>query len=183
MIQELQRDALRYAELGGWFRHVGFWIGATFRFGTWAHSLPLPLRLPMRLVYMVAKLPWVLIYNVFIPAGPHGVQIGPGLCLIHPRNILIGHGTVIGEDCLVFHEVTLGHGAVKGMPRIGNKVDIYVGSRILGGVTVGDGSMIGANCVITRSVPAQSVVLSPPSRILSRTLLARAVGQDPEEGG
>lgn len=171
MLQALKRDAARYAELGGWSRHSGFWIGATFRFGTWAHALPWLLRVPALLLYRLAKLPWVVVFNVFIPAGPGGVQIGPGLCLIHPRNILIGHGTVIGEDCLIFHEVTCGHGYVPGRPRIGNGVDLYVGARVLGGVRIGDGTMVGANCVVTRNVPPRSVVLASPARVLSRSLL------------
>jgi serine O-acetyltransferase len=124
----------------------------------------------MVLLYRIAKLPWVVILNVNIPAGPRGARIGPGLCLIHPRNILIPWGSVIGENFLVFHEVTLGTGATPGIPTIGNDVDVYVGARVLGGVTIGDGSMIGANCVVTRDVPPRSVVLQGPSRVLPRAL-------------
>lgn len=172
MFQELRRDAARYATLGGWYRHVGFWIGATYRFGTWAHALPLVLKVPMVFLYRIVKIPWVVVFNVFIPAGATGVRIGPGLCLIHARNILMGHGTVIGEDCLIFHEVTFGHGPVNGMPSVGSQVDIYVGARVLGGVSIGDRSMIGANCVVTKNVAPGSVVLSQPIRVLSRALLA-----------
>ncbi len=174
MFESLKRDASRYAELGGWWGHLGFWVGATFRFGTWAHSMRNPLlRIPLVMVYRIVKIPWRLFLNIILPAGATGVRIGPGLCLIHPSNILIGHGTVIGDDCLIFHEVTLGHGAEPGMPAIGDRVDLYVGARILGGVRVGDDVQVGANCVVTRNVPPNSVVLQAPSRVVPRGLLAR----------
>lgn len=174
MLDSLKRDAGRYAELGGWWRQLGFWVGATFRFGTWAHSVRNPLlRLPLVMLYRVVKVPWRLFLNIILPAGATGVRIGPGLCLIHPSNILIGHGTVIGEDCLIFHEVTLGHGAEPGMPIIGDRVDLYVGARVLGGVRIGDDVQVGANCVVTRSVPPRSVVLQAPSRVVPLALLAR----------
>jgi serine O-acetyltransferase len=171
MLKELRRDSARYSGLGGWYTHPGFWVGATYRLGVWAHSLPLPARLPLVTLYRIAKLPWRVLLNVKISPS---VRIGPGLCLIHPNNILIPGGVEIGEDCLVFHDVTLGTGPTRGLPKIGNGVDLYVGSRVLGGVTVGDGCMVGANCVVTRDVPPGHAVLAPPSRILPRTLLACA---------
>lgn len=170
MVDELRRDSVRYANLGGWARHTGFWVVATHRFGGWARSLRNPLlRFPLLALHRVASLPWRLLLNVTI----HTDLVGPGLCLIHPRNILIGPGVEIGEDCLIFHEVTIATGPTPGRPKIGRGVDVYVGARVLGGVTVGDGSMIGANCVVTRSVPPNSVVVAAPSRILSRTLVER----------
>ena len=50
------------------------------------------------------------------------------------------------------------------------RVDIYFGARLLGGIEVGDGCMIGANCVVTKSVAAGSVVLAPPNRVIPRSL-------------
>jgi serine acetyltransferase len=170
MWDELRRDSARYAGLGGWYRHLGFWVGATYRFGAWAHSLPFVVRLPLVTLYRIVKLPWRVFLNVTISAG---VRIGPGLCLIHPHNILIPDGVEIGEDCLVFHDVTLGTGSAPGVPRIGNGVDLYVGARVLGGVTVGDRCQVGANCVVTRNVPPGHVVLAPPAQILPRALMAR----------
>jgi serine O-acetyltransferase len=170
MLEALRRDSLRYAELGGWLRNAGFWIGAVYRFGMWAHGLRSPLaRWPMWILYRLAKLP-LRVFSVELWAGARGARIGPGLCLIHPASIFIGAGVEIGEDCLIFHEVTLGTGAAPGVPKIGDRVDIYVGARLLGGVEVGDGCMIGANCVVTKSVPAGCVVLAPPNRVIPRSL-------------
>ena len=66
-------------------------------------------------------------------------------------------------------EVTIGTNLTRcGMPKIGNNVDIYVGARVLGGITIGDNAKIGANCVVTSSVAAGSIVFSAPTRTLSR---------------
>lgn len=183
MLNELRRDCARYVDLGGWYKNLGFWVGATYRLGVWAHAQRAPARQLLVLLYRIVKLPWRIVLNVAIAAGPGGVRIGPGLCLIHPRNIVIGGGTEIGEDCLIFHEVTIGTGPTPGLPRIGDKVDLYVGARVLGGIRVGDGSMIGANCVVTQNVPALSVVVPVPSRVLSRALLSRDPSREPPAGG
>jgi serine O-acetyltransferase len=192
MFEALRRDRARYAEVGQvWYRHAGFWVGSTYRLGAWARSLPNPvLRVLVGIVYRLLVIPWRLFNNVEIPAG---ARIGPGLCLVHPNNILMGDSVEIGEDCLIFHEVTLGTGVAPGLPRIGNRVQLFVGVRVLGPVEIGDGSKIGANCVITRSVPPASVVVSAPNRIIPLAQFTRLTegdleprpnkpGKDPEGG-
>jgi serine O-acetyltransferase len=74
--------------------------------------------------------------------------------------------------------VTIGTGPTPGTPKIGKNVDIYVGARVLGGIVVGDGSMVGANCVVTRNVPPRSVILAAPNRIIPRSLSPVARGAD-----
>ncbi len=180
MLSELRRDSERYANLGGWFKHLGFWVGATYRLGVWAHTLPPVVRIPMVMLSRVARLQWRIFLRVNISPS---VRIGPGLCLIHPSNILIPGGVQIGENCLVFHGVTVGTGPTRGLPKIGNDVDLYVGSCVLGGITIGDGCLVGANCVVTRSVPPGHAVLAPPARVLSRTLLARGRAASASGGG
>jgi len=118
-------------------------------------------------------------YNVHLWAGDKGARIGSGLRLNHPTNVMIGSKVEIGEDCVIFHDVTLGTGQIPGTPKIGNNVDIYPGARVLGGVVIGDRSMIGANCVVTRDIPPESIVLPAPSRIIPRSMspVARSVDQ------
>jgi serine O-acetyltransferase len=171
MFANLRRDAAKYPGRGGWYLHPGFWIIAVYRLGVWAHSLPSAfLRVPFWVLYRLARFPLRHLFNVDIWAGARGCRIGAGLYLIHPRNVIVGIGVEIGEDCLIFHEVTLGTGPMPGTPKIGNNVDIYVGARVLGGVTIGDHCMIGANCVVTQNVPPRSVVVPPPSRVIPRAL-------------
>lgn len=183
MFENLRRDSARYTELGGWYRHPGFWIVAVYRFGMWAHALPWLPRVPMWTLYRLARLPLV-VFNVHLWAGRGGAKIGPGFCLIHPTNIGIGKMVEIGSDCLIFNDVTLGTGTIGSTPKLGDRVDVYVGARILGGVTIGSDSMVGANCVVMRDVPPSSVVLSAPSRVLPRALspvARRADGAEPAD--
>jgi len=167
LLEYLRRDAARYAELGAWYSELGFWVGATYRFGAWCWTLPLVLRLPLGIIYRVVNRFWRLFLHVNISVK---AEIGPGLCLIHPSNIMIPT-TTIGENFLIFHEVTLGTNLMSGgMPRIGSNVDVYVGARLLGGITIGDNSKIGANCVVTSNVRANSIVFSAPTRVLQRRI-------------
>jgi serine O-acetyltransferase len=168
MLEALRRDSERYAALGGWYRNLGFWVGATYRLGDWARGFPRPLGFPLRILHWALRLPWTTLLHVRLDAD----RIGPGLCLIHPHCIMVARGTVIGRDCLVFHEVTLGTnvGSVGG-PVIGDGVDLYAGARVLGPVSVGNRSMVGANCVVTQDVPPGTVVAPAPARAAPRVLL------------
>lgn len=179
MFENLRRDITKYEDHGRWYTNPGFWIVAIFRFGVWADSLPSKsLRIPMWVLYRLLK----LLFrgnHVLLWAGSRSARIGAGLKLIHPTNIMIGSGVEIGEDCLIFHDVTLGTGRIPGTPKIGNNVDIYPGARVLGGVKIGDHSMVGANCVVTRDVPPNSIILPAPSRVIPRSMspVARDVDQ------
>jgi serine O-acetyltransferase len=168
MFDNLRRDAARYG--ARWYGHPGFWIVAVYRLGMWAHAQRNPLlRVPFWIAYRLARLP-LRVFSVDLWAGAEGARIGPGLYLIHPANVIISRDAEIGENCLIFHEVTLGTGPVPGRPRIGDNVDIYVGARVLGGVTIGDRSMIGANCVVMSDVPADSVVVPSANRVIPKAL-------------
>jgi len=178
MFENLRRDITKYKDHGRWYTNPGFWIVAIFRFGTWADSMPSKfLRIPMWVFYRLLKLT-LRRYNVHLWAGRSGTRIGAGLKLIHPTNVMIGNDVEIGEDCLIFHDVTLGTGQSPGTPKIGNNVDIYPGARVLGGVIIGNHSMVGANCVVTRDVPPESIILAPPGRVIPRSLSPVARGVD-----
>jgi serine O-acetyltransferase len=177
MFSHLKRDSVKYAELGGWWANPGFWIVAVYRFGVWADTLPGLLRLPFWILYRIAHLPYWL-FNVHLWAGKRGARIGPGLCLIHPNNIYFGPGVVVGEDCNIFHEVTLGMGHIPGTPKIGNNTTIFTGARLLGGLTVGENVVVGANCVVMRNVPSGAILMPPANRTLPRALSPYAREQD-----
>lgn len=90
-------------------------------------------------------------------------QIGGGLLLTHPQGIVIHPKSVIGPNCLIFHQVTLA-----GQVTLGGHVDIGAGAKLLGPLTVGNHARIGANAVVTCDVPAGATVAGIPARILSR---------------
>ena len=181
VLSMIRADAASYAEYGGWLRNVGFWLTVIYRFGMWADSLPTLLRWHMWLVYRVFHLPYWL-FNVHLWAGKRGAKMGPGLCLIHSNNIYIGPGVSIGKNCLIHHEVTLGMGNLPGTPQIGDNVTLYPGARLLGGVRIGNDTMIGANCVIVRHLPPGSIVMPAANRILPRALSPQARKLDAAAG-
>jgi serine O-acetyltransferase len=171
MLENVRADARHYRESGGWWRSLGFWITATYRFGHWAHGLPAPaVRLPLLALHKIAATPWRFFKSVSIPAR---TRIGPGLCLHHPQNVIIPPDAVIGRDCALYQEVTLGRGPVPGVPRLGDRVTVWAGAKVLGGIRVGDGVEIGANAVLVRDVEAGSIVSAPPARVIPGETAAR----------
>lgn len=96
-------------------------------------------------------------------------SIGGGLLLPHPNGIVIHPDAVIGPNCLIFQQVTIGTSGRGGYPRIGGHVDIGAGARILGGVVVGDHAVIGANAVVLTDVPTHGRAVGIPAVVTLRT--------------
>lgn len=95
-------------------------------------------------------------------------QIGGGLLLPHPNGIVIHPDAVIGPNCLIFQQVTLGTGGrLPGCPTLGGHVDVGAGAKILGGVNIGDHARIGANAVVVDDVPSAVTVAGVPARIIN----------------
>ena len=90
-----------------------------------------------------------------------GATIGRRLVIDHGMGVVIGETSVIGDDCIIFHGVTLGgvrFEAKKRHPTIGNEVMIGAGAKILGPIHIGDGARIGSNAVVTKDVsPGQTI--------------------------
>ncbi len=97
-----------------------------------------------------------------------GATIGKRFFIDHGMGVVIGETSVIGDDVLLYQEVTLGGtGLEKGKrhPNIGNNVVIGAGAKILGNITIGNNSYIGANAVVLKNVPHNSTVVGVPGRI------------------
>lgn len=94
--------------------------------------------------------------------------IGGGLVLPHPNGIVIHPDTVIGPNCLIFQQVTIGVTGHGGPAVIGGHVDIGAGARILGPITIGDHAVIGANAVVTKDVPSWGKAVGVPAVITLR---------------
>lgn len=93
-----------------------------------------------------------------------GATIGRRLVIDHGVGVVIGETAVIGDDCIIFHGVTLGgvkFDPVKRHPTVGNGVMIGTGAKVLGPITIGDGAIIGANSVVIRDVPPGAVMVAP----------------------
>ncbi|MVP02279.1 serine O-acetyltransferase [Paenibacillus lutrae] len=100
-----------------------------------------------------------------------GATIGHRLFIDHGMGVVIGETCEIGDDVILYQGVTLGGtGKEKGKrhPTIGNKVVISSGAKVLGSFKVGDQSLIGANSVVLKEVPANSTVVGIPGKIVKR---------------
>lgn len=84
-----------------------------------------------------------------------GAKIGKRLVIDHGMGVVIGETAEVGNDCIIFHGVTLGglkFDPIKRHPTVGNHVLIGAGAKILGPITLGDNCRIGANALVTKDV-------------------------------
>ena len=88
------------------------------------------------------------------PQLPHGLN-----------GIIVSHNAVIGHDCKIFHQVTIGEGR-GGAPQIGDHVLIGAGSKLIGGIRIGNYVKIAAGCVVMEDIPDNSIVLPGENRII-----------------
>lgn len=124
------------------------------RFAHWFKSRRIPVIGPA-----VARLNQFLTSAEISPAA----RIGPGLRISHGTGLVIGNGVTIGRDCLLLQGVTLGAPSTERlgeMPTIGDRVVIGAGSAVVGNVTVGDDSFVGALVLVSQDVPPNSKVVS-----------------------
>lgn len=96
------------------------------------------------------------------------MQFEDDLMLPHPTGVVIHGDAVIGRNCMIMQQVTLGMTAEGKTPTVGNDVYIGAGAKILGNVRIGDGARIGAQAVVLSDVPAHCTAVGIPARIIRR---------------
>ena len=106
-----------------------------------------------------------------------GATIGKRFFIDHGTGVVIGETAEIGDNVMLYHQVTLGatgwwkhqgDGRVKRHPTIGDNVTIGVGASVLGPITIGHDSKIGAMALVVESLPPHSVVVAQPAKLLTR---------------
>ena len=160
--------------------YPGFHAILLHRLSHWLYRAKLPL-IP-RVISQVSRL--------FTGIEIHpGAQIGRRFFIDHGMGVVIGETTIIGDDCLLYQGVTLGGtGKDRGKrhPTLGNHVVVGTGAKVLGNITVGDNSKVGAGSVVIHDVPAHSTVVGIPGRVVRRSgctesdMLEHAQLPDPE---
>lgn len=99
--------------------------------------------------------------------------IGKNLHLPHPNGIIIGAYAEIGDNCTIYQQVTIGRKSIGGYPnrntypKIGNGVILYAGAKVIGGITVEDGTIVGANTVIHKSTEVNTIWRGNPAICIS----------------
>jgi serine O-acetyltransferase len=146
----------------------GLWVMAVYRFGRWRYGIrPSFLRPPFSFLYKLLKVWSQILTGIDLPCE---VVVGRRFLIEHFGGIVISGDTVFGDDCVVRNGVTVGlrHTGVRGAPRIGNRVDIGTGAKVLGAITIGDDVAIGANAVVLKDVPPNSIAVGVPAEIRPR---------------
>jgi serine O-acetyltransferase len=100
-----------------------------------------------------------------------GAEIGRRFFIDHGMGVVIGETAVIGDDCTLYHGVTLGGTSWKKgkrHPTLGNDVVVGAGAKVLGPIMIGDRVRIGSNAVVTRDAPAGATVIGVPGRVIKK---------------
>jgi len=150
-----------------WSRH-GFWVLLIYRFGRWRYGISWrPLRLPFSSAYKVLKFFSEMFFGTELPCE---TVIGRRFVIEHIGGIVISGDAVFGDDCVVRNGVTVGlrNRGLRGSPCIGDRVDIGAGAKLLGPIRIDDDVVIGANAVVITDVPANSIAVGVPARIILR---------------
>jgi serine O-acetyltransferase len=163
MIENLKEDWQTYE---GDIWRQGLWVMWVYRFGQWRYGIrPALLRKPFSLLYKILRTGCQMLTGVELPCE---TRVGRRLRIEHFGGIVISGDTVIGDDVVLRHGVTIGlkRTGQRGAPRIGNRVDIGAGAKILGNITIGDDAVIGANAVVLKDVPPGAFAVGIPARII-----------------
>jgi len=111
---------------------------------------------------------WSLVTGADVPLNS---QIAGGLLLPHPNGVVVTPEAVIGPNCLLFQQVTLGtREQIAGAPILHGHVDVGAGAKILGRVTIGAHAVIGANAVVLCDVPRGAIAVGIPARVIEMPL-------------
>src|SRR5581483_9875669 len=142
---------------------------AVHRLGVWRIKLkPKILRAPFSVVY---RMLYRHVRNVYGIDLPYSVQLGQRVVIEHSGGIIIHGSAVIGDESILRQGVTLGNRYLDkpfDAPRLGQRVNVGAGAKILGAVTIGDDAQIGANAVVLRDVPPGATAVGVPARVVPR---------------
>lgn len=145
--------------------------GIVYRIGHWIWTYEGRFALPVFLL----RVPYVILKRLMeiltgITVQPQAT-IGEGLYIGHGGSVYVGGKAVLGSNCNLSHEVTIGvggRGDRRGMPVIGDRVYIAPGAKLFGAITIGNDVAIGANAVVTKSIPDHAVAVGIPAHVISR---------------
>jgi serine O-acetyltransferase len=144
----------------------GFWAVALHRFGNWRMGIrPKLLRMPFSLAHRFLSRLAELLGGIHLP---YTVRLGRRVRIWHHGGIVL-HARSIGNDVHVRQNTTFGvasRNQLRAVPTIEDRVDIGCGACVLGNVTIGHDSMIGANAVVVTDIPPYSTAVGVPARVI-----------------
>ena len=144
----------------------GLWAIAVYRFGRWVYTRRPPLVGPaLHGLYLAASKTVEMASGVFLHPSN---QIGPGLYIGHPGSIHLNPEAVMGSQCSLSQEVTLGTaaGGHEGAPVVGDRVYLGAGAKVIGKVHIGSDVNVAANSLVLADVPDGVTVMGVPARVI-----------------
>lgn len=162
-----------------WFLHKDSWFNRNlrvflepgtiavivYRYGHWVSGLRIPvLKQLLQLPYLLGKILVVLGFGIYIPSS---FKCGRGFAIHNFSGVFLPR-TTVGDNFIVFQNVTVGHLRGQGAPRLGNNVFLGAGAKVMGDVTLGNNVVVGANSLVITDVPDNCTVIGVPARIVSR---------------
>jgi serine O-acetyltransferase len=155
---------LRVAQEG--LLSFGFWALQVYRFGHLRYKFKTKIiRYPLALIHLILGKFCEILFGITIGVS---AKIGQRLTIEHSGGIVIHGNAELGDDCVIRQGVTIGNrrmDAPLDAPKIGHRVNIGAGAKILGGVTIGDDAQIGANAVVIKDVPVGAIAVGVPAQI------------------
>ena len=145
----------------------GFRAVAVYRFGVWRMQVqPKVLRAPLSLLYRSL---YRKIRNGYGIDLPYTVKLGRRVVIEHQNGIIIHGYSEIGDDSIIRQGVTLGNRYLDrpfDAPKLGQRVNVGAGAKILGKVLIGDGASVGANAVVLNDIPVGQTAVGIPAKLL-----------------
>jgi serine O-acetyltransferase len=146
----------------------GFRAVAVHRFGNWRMTVePKLLRAPLSILY---RMLYRKIRNTYGIELPYTTQLGRRVIIEHQHGIVIHGYCTIGDDCIIRQGVTIGNRYVDRpleAPKLGDRVNVGAGAKVLGAIEIGADANIGANAVVLKDVPPGGTVVGIPAKLIA----------------
>lgn len=115
--------------------------------------------------------PLYRIYNIFLGVDiPWQTKVGNNLKISHPVGIVINENTIIGDNCIIRQNTTIGNkGYNNAAPKIGDNVQIGANCVIIGNIVIGDNVIIGAGSVVVKDIESNCIIAGNPAKIIKHS--------------
>jgi len=157
-----KNDPAIHSRVEIFFNYPGVWAISNYRVANWLY------RKGFRLIARM----WMGISQIFTNIDIHpAATIGRRVFIDHGIGVVIGETAIIGDDVTIYQGVTLGGVSLssgKRHPTIESGVVIGAGAKVLGNITIGYNSKVGANSVVVKSVPPESTAVGIPARVVTK---------------
>ena len=157
-----KNDPALHSTFERFFNYPGLWAMFFYRIAHWFYGKGL--RFIPRFISAIGM------FLTMIDIHP-GATIGRRVFIDHGVGVVIGETTIIGDDVLIYQQVTLGGVSTnkgKRHPTIHNGAVIGAGAKVLGNITIGENAKVGANSVVIKDVPSDCTAVGIPARVLKR---------------